>query len=189
MTIRTPVTLMLAAALAMTATARAQPLDDARTANPTDAAICRASDGRLPPNVHVNRALLGPVRSMLRRSEEFRRQCEELAARPTVYVRVNLSVEGLPSRFCARSVIQRMTDGPLLIFVEIERTVNWAEWLAHEFEHVLEQAEGLRVKDLRNQKDSWESAEAVFETSRAIFAGRAVREQMRRKPPAIAATN
>ena len=121
-------------------------------ANPPDAATCRATDGRLPPNVQVNRALLRPVRSMLQRSEEFRRQCEELAARPTVYVRVNLSVEGLPSRFCARSVIQRMTDGPLLIFVEIERTVNWAEWLAHEFEHVLEQAEGLRVKDLRNTK-------------------------------------
>ena len=35
MTIRTPVTLMLAAALAITATARAQPVDDARTREPT----------------------------------------------------------------------------------------------------------------------------------------------------------
>ena len=66
---------------------------------------------------------------------------------------------------------------------------NVAEWIAHEFEHVLEQAEGLRASDLRKQQSSWMSDGLAFETTRAIVAGRAVREQMRRKPTAMAAAN
>ena len=155
-----------------------------------DGSICRAVDGRLPANVQVARHLLPHVRAMLLRSDDFRHQCEQLAARPTVYVRVSVSLVDLPYQFCARSVIQRMAAGPIMAFVELGRTVKWSEWIAHEFEHILEQAEGLRGADMARQSASWESATSVFETSRAIVAGQAVRAQMRRKPlTAAAATN
>jgi len=139
--------------------------------------------------VQVHSSLQRQVQAMLQRSEDFRRQCRQLAANPSLYVRVRLSSIDMPARYCARSVVQRTSDGPLLIFVEIERTANWAEWLAHEFEHVLEQAEGVRLKDLRAGKGSWESGDDVFETARAIGVGRGVRAQMRRKPAAIPANN
>jgi hypothetical protein len=189
MTIRTRTALALVVSLVTTASAHAESNDHPHTPALVTQTSCGATDGRLPPNVQVHSSLQRQVQEMLQRSEDFRRQCGELAANPTVYVRVRVSSIGMPARYCARSVVLRMTDGPLLIFVEIERTVNWAEWLAHEFEHVLEQAEGLRLKDLRARKDSWESGDAVFETARAIGVGRAVRKQMRRKPAAIAANN
>ncbi len=148
--------------------------------------VCRAVDGQLPPSVDVDRGLLPLVRSMLLRSEDFRRQCERLAEQPWVFVRVRLSVAALPQEYCARSVIQRTLDGPIMAQVEIGRSVDWPQWIAHELEHVLEQAEGV---DITRQPGSWRSGDATYETSRAIFAGRRVRREMSGKRPAPLATN
>ena len=177
-----------ATTLVAAASARAQSTTRSVEAEPLDLSTCQA-DGVLPTTVQVALALRPVVRDMLRRSDDFRRQCTYLAARPRVYVRVLLSAVELPIGISARTVIQRMTAGPLMAMVTIGRRVNSAEWIAHEIEHVIEQAEGLRAKDFQNHTVGWPSGEHTFETERAIEVGRSVRDQMRRKPDTLAGNN
>ena len=66
--------------------------------------------------------------------------------------------------------------------IHLPPSSDHAELLAHEFEHILEQIEGLDLRSLARVKDSgvYESEYAVFETDRAQTAGRIVRAETRR---------
>ena len=80
-------------------------------------------------------------------------------------------------------MIHRLRTGELLAFVAIEPTGSPVEWLAHEFEHVLEQVEGHHLPSLaRRTAAIWRSGNGeMFETDRAIRAGRRVVEETRAK--------
>lgn len=140
--------------------------------------VCSETAGRLPPTVVVDSRLTGHVRRMLERSPEFRRQCEALAELKHVYVRVSLVLHGLPPGVHAQSQVTRTNDGPLFARVQVSLTANWSEWIGHEFEHVLEQAEGMTLTDYRTGDGRWESVPDAYETTRAIAAGRAIRNQV-----------
>jgi hypothetical protein len=60
--------------------------------------------------------------------------------------------------------------------IEIPVTREFPELLAHEFEHVLEQVDGLKLVELARKRGGGvlERPDGSFETSRAIEAGRAV---------------
>jgi hypothetical protein len=133
----------------------------------------------MPTSVQFTAPLKGLFEDMLSRSDRFRSQCERLATQPWVYVRVRLAEGPLPYAFQGRTMISRTLDGPIIAYIEIDARASWHEWIAHEIEHVLEQAEGLRRHDLVGQRDSWETAESTFETKRALDAGRIVSQQMR----------
>ena len=110
----------------------------------------------------------------------FRDQCRHLADAPRLHVLVR--IDGLIA-FCscrARSVIHRTREGPIVAIVGISPSGNPIEWIAHEFEHLLEQLDGLRLADLAfHTKGVWRTSDQMFETERAIRAGRAVLEDMR----------
>lgn len=133
----------------------------------------------MPPTVIVESPLEAYIQKMLNRSEDFRRQCLALAAQPQVYVRVQMVLYGLPPSVFAKTDVQRTSAGPLIATVRIQPSVNWSEWIGHEFEHILEQVEGIRLKDFRqNGSGRWESSSDMFESLRAITAGREIRRQM-----------
>lgn len=149
-----------------------------KPADETDAdGVCAEVRGHLPPTVVVDPRMDDHVRKMLARSPEFRRQCLALADRPQVYVRVHLVLFGLPPGVHAQSQVTRTHEGPLFAKVQIGLTANWSEWIGHEFEHILEQAEGMTLTDYRGGDGRWESAPDAFETARAIAAGRTIRNQ------------
>ena len=148
------------------------------TADPADGGLCAPRKGQLPPTVVVEPRLKSHVQKMLARSEEFRRQCEALAAQPQTYVRVRLVLFGLPPGVNAQSEITRTSEGVLFAQVQLSLTSNWSEWIGHEFEHILEQAEGTRLDDYRDGAGRWESAPDAFESNRAIAVGRTIRNQM-----------
>ena len=54
------------------------------------------------------------------------------------------------------------------------------EWIAHEFEHILELLDGRNLPQLASNhaKDVWYSGSDTIETDRAIRAGRTVRDEM-----------
>jgi hypothetical protein len=78
----------------------------------------------------------------------------------------------------ARARITRSTNGLVLARVELStplRTFEYAEMLAHELEHVLEQIEGVRLHDLAGGRSGEATVlyDGSYETERARQAGRA----------------
>ena len=68
----------------------------------------------------------------------------------------------------------------VLVLVELSPAGSPVEWIAHEFEHALEQLEGVPLcRSRRALRLVWHSADGMFETERAIRAGRTVLEEMR----------
>ena len=75
---------------------------------------------------------------------------------------------------------------PIVAAVDIAAYGDPAEWVAHEFEHLIEQLDGVDLHDLeRRGQGAWKSGNQMFETERAVSVGRRVLREMRE--PAISA--
>jgi len=146
---------------------------------PSSGPVCGTAEGRMPTSVQFTTLFRESLEEMLSRSDGFRSQCARLAQHPWVYVRLKFALSPLPYAFQARTLIARTLDGPIIAYIEIDPRASWPEWIAHEIEHVLEQADGLRLWDLAAEHRTWESSESTYETQRAIDAGRIVSRQMR----------
>jgi hypothetical protein len=152
---------------------------------PLASVTCSGQSPRLPATITLDRDLLPVVERMLRQSATFREQCRRLAGAPQLHVRVQIEPALLLCTCKARSVIQRTAAGRLAAVVEIGAFGNRVEWIAHEFEHLLEQVDGVRLRDLAGHAGGvWRISDDMFETDRAIRAGRAVFDELRARPRA-----
>ena len=142
--------------------------------------VCTARSPRLPATIALAEGLRVAVAAMLQGSATFRSQCLRLADAPRLHVRVRIDVL---IAFCtcrARSVIQRTGAGAIAAMVGISPSGSPIEWIAHEFEHLLEQVDGVELADLAVHANGvWRTSGEMFETERAIRAGRAVLDDMR----------
>ena len=149
---------------------------------PTGASrLCDAQAGRFPDTVQIDRAVLPRISVMLERSPTFREQCRRVAGTRRLYIRVHVNGLLVGDRFRARTRICRFESG--VIIAEVELRTPWApeEWIAHEFEHVLEQIERVPLAELADRTGSvWRTADAMFESERAIRAGQTVLRELRR---------
>jgi hypothetical protein len=142
---------------------------------------CDVEAGQFPETVQIDRAVLPRISEMLERSATFREQCRRLAGTRRLYIRVHVNGHLVGDRFRARTRIFRFESG--VIIAEVELRTPWApeEWIAHEFEHVLEQIERVPLVELAGKTGSvWRTADDMFESERAIRAGRAVLQEVRR---------
>jgi hypothetical protein len=129
----------------------------------------------LPPTVQVDPNLGPTVARLLERSATFRRQCEAIARAPGVRVEVRL-VPRFPSSLTrAKATVNRYEYGRMAVLVEIAAGGDYAELLAHEFEHVTEQIDRVDLAALARSKAGGAArvSEGAYETVRAIEAGRA----------------
>ena len=134
----------------------------------------------IPENLHVAPELRPLTEALLERSSTFKSQCARIAAEPRLYVRATIDSRLEESTFRARSVIRRATDGAIVAFVYLPAFGDQIEWLAHEFEHVIEQLEGVRLGALATrQQGVWRSGRETFETARALAAGHAALDEAR----------
>jgi hypothetical protein len=118
---------------------------------------------------------------MLTLSPTFRDQCARLdeADRLVIVLRMNpLIPKGL---FRAKSTLRRYSSGLVVVDVEVAPGADQAEWIAHEFEHVLEMLDGNNLSRLVRQEKGgvWQSMDGMLETQRAIDAGRDVLFEVR----------
>ena len=68
---------------------------------------------------------------------------------------------------------------PVLALMSIASTHAPVQWIAHEFEHLVEQLDGLDLRVLAaGRRGVWRSAPDTFETERAIAAGRRVLDEI-----------
>jgi hypothetical protein len=110
-------------------------------------------------------------------SPTFRDQCQKLAAMDAVVV-----VQPAASRGALRAEtrIRRTTDGMTVAISRVRPTENAEELIAHELEHVLEFAEGLKFLMESSRGSSRVSLSGgAYETQRAMDAGRRVAHEVR----------
>jgi hypothetical protein len=144
----------------------------------------------LPENIHAGADLAPLVVELFNRSATFRRQCAIIAA-SNVRVTIVVTVKLPTSVARARATIGPLGQG-LWALIELPPVDNYAELLAHELEHVIEQLEGIDLAALERAGDMnvTINGEGAFETSRARAAGIAAASEYYTKPdPALAAAS
>ncbi len=141
---------------------------------------CRLSS--LPVNVEMPRDLARVLERIYQRSPVFRAQCDRISGADNLRVTVRVDT-AIRSQCRAFTIVTRQGDD-IVAQVHLPPTNGLIELVAHEFEHVLEQIEGLDLKRLARIKGSGvrELEGRVFETDRAQQAGRVVELEVSRRP-------
>lgn len=129
----------------------------------------------LPSNIDVG-SLRPDFVELLQRSATFRQQCARIAA--TRVLRVTVRVGGaIDAGGRAQTTIQRYDAGGLRAEVTLGFAEDYFELLAHEFEHILEQVDGVRLTTELAAHRAWLTPSGAFETLRAAEAGVRVRRE------------
>lgn len=142
--------------------------------------ICAA---KLPSNIDAG--ILGPeVLEILSRSETFRRQCQRIAAARVLRIRLGITPQ--PSgEYRAVTILERYEAGSLRADVTLVFAENYVELLAHEFEHVLEQVDGVNLRDDVARGHAQILQDGAFETRRATEAGLQVLREFAAQAPRL----
>jgi len=132
--------------------------------------------------IQFSNELRSEVDDLLRRSPTFRAQYQRIAEAGSVVIGVHSDIRLCQTDYRARTTFRRYQSGLIVADVSIGPGSNRGEWMAHEFEHILEQLDGHDLPQLARDhaKDVWYSGSDVIETDRAIRAGRAVHDELRR---------
>jgi hypothetical protein len=125
----------------------------------------------IPANIQVAHDLARVLEDIYRRSATFRAQCERIAAADSLSVKLRIDT-AMPSRCRAYTIVQRR-GYDIVADVRLPPTNALIELIGHEFEHLLEQIEGIDLKRLARVKGSGVHAVEgrAFETDRAQAAG------------------
>jgi hypothetical protein len=136
-----------------------------------------ACDARqLPPNIQLQRGLESVVQWALEYSPRFRAQCRTLAAVPRLRATVRIAYRrpGVIERDRARAIVKRFSSGIVLAEIELKTPYELPELLAHEFEHVIEQMDGVDLRQLARLGEADRLPNGSFETRRAVAVGQQV---------------
>jgi hypothetical protein len=142
----------------------------------------RANKAELPNNLLPSPDLIPTLEKLWQRSPTFRQQCQRIAATPTLTVRIGVGIR--PAWFYdthAVTKLERYADGTMTATVYIFDLSHIVEFIGHEFEHLLEQIEGVRLHSLALQHGSgvYRTKQGNYETARAIKAGHKVYAEFR----------
>ncbi len=134
----------------------------------------------VPQTIQIAPELQPHVEAMLHSSRTFRQQFERIVGASNLILIARVDVSCADRTFRARSTIRRYDSGLLVVTVSVGPGGHQAEWIAHEFEHVLEQLDGILLVSLasRGQAGIWYSGSDMVETDRAVRAGRMVLQEM-----------
>lgn len=144
-----------------------------------------ADPAAAPPidRLQLTREIRARVDQMRRMSATFRLQYQRVVESPQLLLRARLDPALVQRSYRARTQMVRYTSGLIVATIDIGPGAHQAEWIAHEFEHVLEQLDGVDLPALAGHAAPgvWFSAGNMIETNRAVRAGRAVLDEMRRR--------
>jgi hypothetical protein len=139
---------------------------------------------RIPANVQAG-LLTQDIDALIQASPTFRAQCQRIAAARTL--RVDLEVVQTLGAPRAETTIVRYEAGAVRACVRIAFGQDYRELIAHEFEHVIEQLDGVDLRSEAGHGRAWLLDAHVFETRRASDAGRRVRRECERSAAHAAA--
>lgn len=132
----------------------------------------------IPANIVVAHDLARVLERIYQRSPTFRAQCDQIASADNLRVTIRIDT-AMPSRCRAYTIVQRRGHD-IVADVRLPPTNGLIELVGHEFEHLLEQIEGVDLKRLARVKGSGVRAleGRFFETDRAQAVGRLVAAEM-----------
>lgn len=132
-----------------------------------------------PGNLASREALRAFVADVAQRSPTFRRQCARIDATRGLIVRMRDAGPRGDRPYWARTVIRRHEFGAVTADVELYSPADQTETVAHEFEHLIEQIEGLNLQLMAFVAGSGvvRTDDGSFETRRAVLAGRRVAQE------------
>jgi len=137
-----------------------------------------------PSNVVVSETYRQILDVMLRSSPTFRRQCLRIAGEPLLTVYVGIAPPSWPSGVRATTRMTRQPNGRLAAHITIAPPNDIVELIAHEFEHVIEQVDGVDLAALAALPRTGVRRQAqmadAFETVRATHIGRRVTGEVQR---------
>ena len=128
----------------------------------------------IPPNVDAG-VFAADMTALIGRSDTFRAQCDRLAA--ARHVRVKIVIAASLDGARGQTTIRRLSSGAIRADVEILFGENYRELLAHEFEHILEQVDGVDLRHEAAEGRAWLLPGGAFETRRAHATGIQVRNE------------
>ena len=140
----------------------------------TPRTVCDADAPTLPPSIAIEKGLEPIVQWTLENSPTFRQQCRVLAAAPELSATVRVIARTPDSTERALSVVRRLPSGRIDVSIEIRSSASLSELLGHEFEHVIEQLDGVNLRQLQASGEARRIQSGAFETRRAIDAGQRV---------------
>jgi hypothetical protein len=142
------------------------------------AAICDPPALTLPSTITLERGLEPIVRVALEYSPRFRQQCHLLALATTLKATVTIRFQPPSLVGRARTTLHRGPDGAFMAAIEIREPARTTELLAHEFEHIIEQLDGVNLGLLEERGKAHRSNDGAFETERAIATGQQVANEV-----------
>ena len=128
----------------------------------------------IPANVQAG-VLAEDLNELLQASATFRQQCARIAAVRSARVNVTIVQPGGSVR--AETTITRFQAGALSADVRITFGQDYRELIAHEFEHIIEQLDGVSLRAEAASGRAWLIYGNVFETRRASQVGAQVRRE------------
>jgi len=123
----------------------------------------------VPSNIRAG-IVTSEVIALLHASDTFRAQCQRIAADARVRVRLEI-VASVEAGGRAQTALRRFRSGTLVADVELLFGENYRELLAHEFEHIIEQIEGVDLSREAADGRAWRLPGGAFETRRAFLVG------------------
>jgi hypothetical protein len=143
-------------------------------ANDPDAAACGRT---LPANIEMASGLEKILATIYRGSPTFRAQCDRIASDPalSVFLRVDTAIPSSCQAFTRFSKQGRSLHAD----VHVPPSNAMVMMVGHEFEHIVEQLDGLDMQTLSRVRGSgvYEPSPAVYESVRAQRAGRTVSKE------------
>ncbi len=138
----------------------------------------------IPSNIRAG-MFAQDVLALLQSSATFRAQCERIAA--ARHARVTITLVQSVALARAETTITRYESGGLLADVRIQFGPDYRELIGHEFEHVIEQLDGVNLIEEARSGRAWSIDINVFETRRASDAGERIRRESERSDARLVA--
>ena len=133
--------------------------------------LCESS---LPFNIDAG--ILEPIAiGLLQQSPTFKQQCLRIAT--TIVLRVEVRIVPTLAGGRGQTTIQRHDTGALRAQVLVAFGEDYVELLAHEFEHVLEQVDEVRLIEQLSSRQAWITPTGAYETRRATEVGARARQE------------
>jgi hypothetical protein len=149
----------------------------------TRIAACDAGAPSLPDSIQLADGLEPIVRWSLEHSPTFRRQCRQLAAASAIRATVRVAYRPTGSWSRAMTTFQQNRSGQIAADIELRSARDLTELIAHEFEHLLEQVEGIDLQALAHDGEARRLSDGAFETARAIQVGQQVAGEVLNNSP------
>lgn len=131
----------------------------------------------LPANVVIDAAIRDEVEELVALSPTLARQFAVVGAAPAK-VEIRVSLARLPAFRRAEATISRYEAGFVAAQITLPPSADFAELLAHEIEHVVEQIEGVDLRAIARTGGATQDVSGIYETVRARDAGRAAAHEV-----------